>query len=361
MKYGKVKDIAAVLEKLYPRKTASLAADKATEFKPAVGLGLPGQASFPSQTPPAVQPGGGVAPAAAKTAKGETEVSTQPFDIIPDEATNSLILRASLSEYADALEILKAVDVYPQQVLLEVLVGEVNLKDDLRLGIDWTWTGSGGGYNQTATLAPGALPGLNNFTYLIEKTGKLTAAFRSLAEDGRASVISSPSVIATNGKKSKINVVDQIPITSSVLNSATNPPVTTTTVEYRDVGVILTFTPFINDEGLVTLEIEQEVSDVNTLSQGQANPTFFKRSISTNLIASQDQSIVLGGLVKERKSLDRSGLPWFYKIPVFGWIFGSRTDSVSRNELLIFITPRVIRSVEQGIQLSRDFEERVGS
>ncbi len=90
-----------------------------------------------------------------------------------------------------------------------------------------------------------------------------------------------------------------------------------------------------------------------------ANPTFFKRSISTNLIASQDQSIVLGGLVKERKSLDRSGLPWFYKIPVFGWIFGSRTDSVSRNELLIFITPRVIRSVEQGIQLSRDFEERV--
>ena len=64
--------------------------------------------------------------------------------------------------------------------------------------------------------------------------------------------------------------------------------------------------------------------------------------------------------MKERKSLDRSGLPWFYKIPVFGWIFGSRTDSVSRNELLIFITPRVIRSVEEGVQLSKDFEERVG-
>ena len=110
----------------------------------------------------------------------------------------------------------------------------------------------------------------------------------------------------------------------------------------------------------MTLEIEQEVSDVNTVaSVERTNPTFFKRSITTNLVASQDQSIVLGGLVKERKSLDRSGLPWFYKIPVFGWIFGSRTDSVSRNELLIFITPRVIRSVEEGIQLSRDFEERV--
>jgi general secretion pathway protein D len=357
VKYGKVKDLAAVLEKLYPRKTASLAADKATEFKPAVSQ-LPGQASFASQTPPAGPPGGAGAAAAAKTAKGEAEVSSQPFDIIPDEPTNSLILRASLSEYADVLEILKAVDVYPQQVLLEVLVGEVNLKDDLRLGIDWTWTNQGSTWNQTATLAPGAAPALNNFSYLVEKTGRLTAAFRSLAENGRASVISSPSVIATNGKKSKINVVDQIPITTSVLNSATNPPVTTTTVEYRDVGVILTFTPFINDLGLVTLEIEQEVSDVNTLAAG-SNPTFFKRSISTNLIASQDQSIVLGGLVKERKSLDRSGLPWLYKIPLIGWIFGSRTDSDSRNELLIFITPRVIRSVEEGIQLSRDFEERV--
>ena len=360
VKYGRVKDVAAVLERLYPSRTAPVAAEKRTEFKPAVGAAMPGQSSgFPSQVPAAGPAGGAASPAAARTVKGETEVSAQPFDIIPDEATNSLILRASLSEYADALEILKAVDVYPQQVLLEVLVGEVNLTDDLRLGIVWTWTGTSNGYNQTATLNPASV--INNFTYVIDKTNKLTAVFRSLAEDGRASVLSSPSVIATNGKKSKINVVDQIPITTSVLNSATNPPVTTTSVEYRDVGVILTFTPFINDLGLVTLEIEQEVSDVNTgTSAGQQNPSFFKRSITTNLVASQDQSIVLGGLVKEKKSLDRSGLPWLYKIPIIGWVFGSRTDSVSRNELLIFITPRVIRSVEEGVQLSRDFEERVG-
>jgi general secretion pathway protein D len=102
------------------------------------------------------------------------------------------------------------------------------------------------------------------------------------------------------------------------------------------------------------------VSDVNNTTSGtNTNPTFFKRSISTNLLASQDQSIVLGGLVKERKSLNRSGLPWLYKIPIVGWIFGSRDDTISRTELLIFITPRVIRSVEEGIQLSRDFEERV--
>ena len=244
--------------------------EKKTEFKPAVSQ-LPGQPSgFPSQSPAPARPAAAGRPPRppARTAKEETEVSTQPFDIIPDEATNSLIIRASLSEYADALEILKTIDVYPQQVLLEVLVGEVNLTDDLRLGIDWTVDEHRGGYNQTATLDPGFLA-INNFSYLIDKTNRLTAAFRSLAEDGRASVLSSPSVIATNGKKSKINVVDQVPIMTSILNSATNPPVTTTTVEYRDVGVILTFTPFINDDGLVTMEIEQEVSDVNTHRHGR--------------------------------------------------------------------------------------------
>ena len=364
VRYGKVTDIAAIIERLYPAKTASSTGSRKTEFKPSVSQ-MPGQASnFPTPPVSAVQGVPGATPptrgigASSRTRRGEAEEDAKPFDIIPDEATNSLIIRASLSEYADALGILKAIDVYPQQVLLEVLVGEVNLSDDLKLGISWQWSGTHNDVSQTAKLDPGFLA--NNFSYFVDKTNRLSAMFKSLAEDGRASILSSPSVIAANGKKSKINVVDQIPITTSVLNSATNPPVTTTTVEYRDVGVILTFTPFINDDGLVTMEIEQEVSDVNIGSSvAGSNPSFFKRSISTNLVASQDQSIVLGGLVKEKKSLDRAGLPFFYKIPIVGWLFGSREDSVSRNELLIFITPRVIRSVEEGVKLSRDFEDRV--
>ncbi len=356
VRYGKVKDVAAVLEKLYPKRTASISTDKPTEFKPAVAQPPGSSMNAAAPRSSAQQPAATAAshPAPAKDAK-----EGEGFDLIPDEPTNSLIIRASLSEYADILENLKVIDVYPQQVLLEVLVGEVTLDDSLKLGIDWTFNntfGPGGGYQGTGTLDQGNA--VNNFSYLVTKTGRLTAAFRSLAKDGKASVLSSPSVIATNGKKARINVADQVPVVTSTLQSNTNPPVTTTTVEYRDVGVILSFTPYINDSGLVTLEIEQEVSEVSTTSSA-TNPTFFKRSISTNLVASQDQSIVLGGLVKERKSLNRTGLPFFYKIPVLGWIFGSRDDTVSRNELLIFITPRVIRSVEEGIQLSRDFEDRV--
>jgi general secretion pathway protein D len=362
VRYGKVKDVAAVLEKLYPKRTASIGIDRPTEFKPAVAQtpGASTTTATSAMSPP--QPSRSAPPAAtAGTTPSKDAREGEGFDLIPDEPTNSLIIRASLSEYADILENLKVIDVYPQQVLLEVLVGEVTLDDTLKLGIDWTFNntfGSGGSYRGTGTLDQGNP--VNNFNYLVTKTGKLTAAFRSLANDGKASVLSSPSVIATNGKKARINVADQVPVVNSTLQSNTNPPVTTTTVEYRDVGVILTFTPYINDSGLVTLEIEQEVSEVSSTSaSANTNPTFFKRSISTNLVASQDQSIVLGGLVKERKSLNRAGLPFFYKIPLLGWIFGSRDDTVNRTELLIFITPRVIRSVEEGIQLSRDFEERV--
>ena len=183
VRYGKVKDIAAVLEKLFPKRTASLP-DRPTEFKPAVGQAsgfpTPPASPQPMQRPPA-------APAAPPPSKEGKE--GEGFDIIPDEPTNSLIIRASMSEFADILENLKAIDVYPQQVLLEVLVGEVTLDDSLKLGIDWTFTdtfGSGGNTQGTATLLPGNT--VNNFSYLVEKTGRLTAAFKSLAKDGKASV-----------------------------------------------------------------------------------------------------------------------------------------------------------------------------
>ena len=396
IRFGKVADIAAILSQLYPTQRALAEGAMRTEFRTSIsqpiGQSAASGADFAGQSDASYQGGGGAAPQSSRSSMGarsmgsssssfssgsstsptsrsrrgrgrdDEEEEAKPFDIIPDEATNSLIARATLAEYTELLSILKTVDVYPQQVLLEVLVGEVNLSDDMKLGISWQWSGTSVTGNKrdvfhTLTMAESGFQ--NNFSYFVEKTNRLGALFKSLAEDGRASILSSPSVIAANGKTSTINVVDQIPITSSVLNSATNPPVTTTSVEYRDVGVILNFTPFINDEGLVTMEIEQEVSDISGGSTATGNPSFFKRSISTNLVASQDQSIVLGGLVKEKKSRDRSGLPFFYKIPIIGWLFGAREDSISRSELLIFITPRVIRSVEEGVNLSKEFEDRV--
>ena len=347
VRHGKAKDVMDILERLYPGKSGA-SPGKATEFKAKV--------AEPVRRAPTPN-----APAPAPRAESKPQsLQEGTFDIILDEPLNALIIRGSASEYKAILETLHTIDVYPRQVLLEVLIAEVQLDDALKLGIDWTYIRQAGDYKHTVSLATSAADITSGFKYVVDKTDRLTAALRSLANDGKVSILSSPSVISTNGKKSKIDVADQIPI---VTGSVTNPGVenfVTETVEYRDVGILLTYTPYINDEGIVTLDIEQEVSDVKSSSVGSSgNPSFFKRSVSTSLIATQDRSIVLGGLVKERRERTRDGIPFLYKIPIVGWIFGAETTSVSRTELLFFITPRVIGSIEEGTRLSQEFENRV--
>jgi general secretion pathway protein D len=351
VKHGKVNDVMAILEKLFPQKTASRAG-KPTEFKPKVAE--PAARSASSAARQEERP-------ASRPEEGAME-GAGTFDIIMDEPTNSIVIRGSASEYAALLNVLKVIDVYPLQVLLEVLIAEVQLDDELRLGVDWKYMSHTGSWThdvELATSGPAFPPGLR---YAFEKTDRLLGSVRALADDGKVSILSSPSVISTNGKESKIEVAQQIPVTSGqVTNVAGTADVITETVEYRDVGILLGFTPYINAEGLITLEISQEQSEVSSTTGGALNnPTFLKRSIKTTLLATQDRSLVLGGLVSERRERSREGIPFLYKIPFIGWIFGARSASVSRTELLIFLTPRVIESVDEGTQLSREFEDRVG-
>jgi len=344
VRHGKARDVMEILEKLYPGK-ASAAAGKPTEFKPLVAEPSAGKPSPPA---PKAEP------------PSTPALQTANFDIILDEPMNALIIRGSPSEFSAIFDTLATIDVYPRQVLLEVLIAEVQLDDALRLGIDWNYVKQSGDFRHDVSVTTSAAGISSGLRYVVEKTDRLTGALRALANDGKVSVLSSPSVISVNGKKSKIDVSDSVPIVSGRVTNPGTEQFVTETVEYRDVGILLTFTPYINDEGIVTLEIEQEVSEVKSTSVGASlNPSFFKRSVSTTLIATQDRSIVLGGLVKERRERTRDGIPFLYKIPVIGWIFGARSDSVNRTELLIFITPRVISSVTEGTRLSHEFEERV--
>ena len=348
VRHGKVQDVMNILTKLFPAKTEAVKG-KQTAFRPKVAE-------------PALKTAATVAGQEDRSAAGQEGGTKEGgFDIIPDEPTNSIIIRGSASEYAALLNVLKVIDVYPRQVLLEVLIAEVQLDDELRLGIDWRYMSQSGDKSHDVSLITSA-SGINTgLLYAYEKTNRLMASVRALADDGKVSILSSPSVISTNGKESKIEVAQQIPVTSGqVTNVAGTADVITETVEYRDVGILLSFTPYINDEGLITLEINQVQSEVSSATGGALNnPTFLKRSIRTTLLATQDRSIVLGGLVQERRQRSRDGIPFLYKIPIFGWIFGARSASVSRTELLIFITPRVIESVEEGTQLSGEFEDRV--
>ncbi|MGB3096117.1 MAG: type II secretion system secretin GspD [Candidatus Deferrimicrobiaceae bacterium] len=349
VKHGRVEDVMPIMNKLFPGKTGA-GTGKPTEFKPKVAE-------------PAVKPAGVFSRQEKKPAVQEEGAmeGAGAFDIIMNETTNSIIIRGSASEYAALMNVMKVIDVYPLQVLLEVLIAEVKLDDALRLGVDWKYMSQSGDWTREASVGIPGPPISQGLIYAFEKTDRLMGSVRALANDGKVSILSSPIVISTNGKKSKIEVAEQVPVTTGqVTNVAGAADVITETVEYVDVGIILNFTPYINDEGLITLEIDQNVSEVSGVSGGSvSNPIFLKRSIQTTLLAPQDRSLVLGGLVSERRERSRDGIPFLYKIPFIGWLFGTRNASVSRTELLIFITPRVIESVEEGTQLSREFEDRV--
>jgi general secretion pathway protein D len=200
VKHGKVKDMMAVLEKLFPGKTVA-GAGKPTEFKPKV-------AEPAART--AAAAGQGTRPAPRQ--EGGAKEGTGTFDIIPDEPTNSIIIRGSASEYAALLNVLRTIDIYPLQVLLEVLIAEVQLDDELRLGIDWRYMSQSGDETHDLSLITSA-SGINTgLLYAFEKTNRLMASVRALADDGKVSILSSPSVISTNGKESKIEVAQQIPV-----------------------------------------------------------------------------------------------------------------------------------------------------
>jgi len=139
--------------------------------------------------------------------------------------------------------------------------------------------------------------------------------------------------------------------------------VISTDIQYRDTGVLLSVTPNINELGLVTMEIDQEVSEQSQNVQvgDQDYPSFFKRAAQTTLTVQDGQTIVIGGLIKQTTAKGAAGTPWFIRIPVINFLFGKRSDSLNKTELIILISPHVIAQMDDVDVVTKEFTEKVGS
>ncbi|MBW1787071.1 MAG: type II and III secretion system protein, partial [Deltaproteobacteria bacterium] len=139
-------------------------------------------------------------------------------------------------------------------------------------------------------------------------------------------------------------------------------PLTETNIQYRDTGILLTVTPHINERGLVSMEISQEVSEQSepVLVGGTLYPSFFKRTVNTTLTVRHSQTIVIGGLIRENLQDSASGVPWLIDIPIVRWIFGTEKESISKNELIILITPYVISNQEDVEAVTEEFKIKLG-
>jgi general secretion pathway protein D len=341
---------------------------------------LPGLSAFaaapapqqpPAPAPPSATPR--VQPQLATEAK-----TTEQLRIVPDPATNSLIIYGTAQEFQNIKNILRDLDIIPRQVLLDVLVAEVTLADDLRFGVEYEARRRSGdvrifdrvfgarGSLLSGLPAPSASGTAPQALSAVIGTGPDIRAFiNALMSDSRVKVLSSPSVLATDNHPARIQVGTEEPIPTGTVQSPVSGGTITssTTIQYRNTGRILTIIPQVNSQGLVNLQIKAEVSQRGTdVRVGQDSfPSFDTRDAETTAVVQDGETLVIGGIITERKSRSRIGIPYLMDVPVLGRFFGTTTDDIDRTELVMLITPKVIRTKEEARGVTEEFKERLST
>jgi general secretion pathway protein D len=288
--------------------------------------------------------------------------SSTPISVTSDETNNSIVVYATKRQYATIAEALRELDAAPLQVVIEAAITEVSLTKELQFGVQWLLnTGVGSvGFSQGTTSTPTQIfPG---FSYLINSGNEITATLNALQSITTVKVISAPKVLVLNNHTASLSVGDQVPISTGSLTSGLTSDVTSE-IQYLPTGVILTVTPRVNDSGLVLLDISQEVSDVKPGSGGDAGttPTIEDRKFTSSIAVHDGQTVALGGLIRDNNSHDRDGIPYLSQIPYIGALFGSTDNIDNRTELLVLLTPRVIRNALDAKSITEELKEKIGT
>lgn len=280
--------------------------------------------------------------------------------ITTDEINNALFILATPRDYRLVEAAIRNLDIVPLQVLIEATIAEVTLTDELRYGVQWFFQD---GKNSVAlSAADAALPGQQfpGFSYLFSGTNA-RVVLNALASVTDVNVISSPQLMVLDNRSATLQVGDQVPVVTQSAVGVANPgaPIVNQ-IEFRDTGVILTVLPRVNFSGTVTMEIQQEVSDVvPTTSSGIDSPTIRQRKVESTVSIQSGQTIALGGLIRDGLSSVQSGVPVLKDIPVLGNLFKSTDNRKERTELLVLITPRVIRSDDEARHITEQLRRRL--
>ena len=205
-------------------------------------------------------------------------------------------------------------------------------------------------------VLPGRLLLSSGFTFVASDVyNSLKGFINLLAQEGKVNILASPHIMAANNQEATIQIGDEVPIltSQSVPLVSQQTSFSTSTITYRNTGILLTLRPQINARGLVTLEIAQEVSSASTTTTGVNNtPTISVRQAKTTLTTADNQTVVLGGLIREDLTRNRSGIPGLRSVPLVGALFSSESKETKRTELIVMITPHVVSSLEEGARVT---------
>ncbi len=310
------------------------------------------------------------APTITATAIGDIRV-------VADEFNNTILVWSTGSQYRKIEASLKRLDVAPIQVLIEASIIEVTLNDNLQYGVEWLFKNNGiraNGQNYTGFGNFGSLSadnaGANNgalwggsgsqfFTYSLFSGQGIAARLSAIAGNGQVKMLSSPSVMVMDNHPATISVGEQIPVRTAdyINNSGSN--YITQNYQLKDTGVILNVTPSVNSGNMVSLQIDQSVIDSAGIDTASNQTKFSNRQLTSKLAVRSGESIVMGGLIKDRTEDSDSGIPLLKDIPVIGKAFSSTKKSTARTELLLVMTPRVVRTDVDVREVSEELRDRL--
>jgi len=297
--------------------------------------------------------------------------------IIADESTNSLVIHANQNVFLAIENVLDQLDVVRPQVFIQALIMEVKLDKSLDLGIEWQagdlrqidgrdslvtvgGVGSTGGaksFDSVAGGSPGAVVGVvgGPITFGGQEFSSFNAFIKATQTDSEIDILSNPKILTLNNEEAEIKVAEIIPtIGSTKIDSSGN---STTTVDYKEVGVLLKITPQINSDKTVELQIEQTSSNIIDGKVGafaDSAITTLNRTLKAKVNVFDGQTIALGGLIHEDLTEVHTKTPCLGDIPLLGWLFKTKSTRAKKTNLLIFLTPRVVKSHQDIAEFSND-------
>lgn len=271
--------------------------------------------------------------------------------IVADDRTNSLLVYSSYSVFKRMREVVQLLDIPQAQVIIEATVVEVELNDKIQSGVEFLLTYNGLSLGTDPTDAQGRLFSATTDIGPVN----VQAALKALRTVTNLRVVSSPYLTVLDGEPARLVIGDQIPFAVSSQSTTDDGKTTTTSnTEILDTGIVLQITPRIHANNSVSLEVLQSVSKVVDSSvRGDYRPTISTRDITSQILAQSGRTVLLGGLIQERKELSENGVPIASNIPVIGKIFRTNKDDRHRTELLVLITPRVSRTSGEIEEITR--------
>jgi general secretion pathway protein D len=298
-----------------------------------------------------------------------TGTASEPrLRIITDPVSNSIVVQGTAQEYAEIAKTLDKLDVVPRQVLIEARVYEVDITGALSFGLEYALQHRGAGTTPLQFLGDYGVSSAGSLTAstgtVIGQTRQLMAFLTASENRSRVKTLSAPTVLTTDSAEARIQVGQSVPVLTSqglaLGGQFAGNSLFTSTVNNVDTGIILTVTPRITSTGLVSLHINQEISnEVPPPSAGIQSPSFTKRSVTTQAVAQDGQTIALGGLISYNYNKTTTRIPLLGDIPLLGTLFGSTSYNTTETELIVLLTPRIISTLPGATAATRELRDKL--